>query len=152
MLVFFGWVATILLMDSALRSTKKVVVVEDNPALADIYKTRMELLGYRCFAANDGIAALYCIQTELPDLVLLDLMVPAIAGDEVLKRMRSSDWGKAIPVHIISNLSEADAPKGLRDLGIHGYSVKANLSHDQLDIIVDSIIFPELAPATGLAT
>ena len=90
----------------------------------------------------DGIAALYIIQTEKPDLVLLDLMVPAIAGDEVLKKMRLSDWGKDIPVHIISNLNEEDAPAGLRELGIEGYSVKANLEHDDIDKIVDAILKP----------
>ena len=126
-------------MDQA-NTTKKIIIVEDSSELADIYKTRLELLGYTCFVASDGIAALYLIQQESPDLVLLDLMVPAIAGDEVLKRMRASEWGKDIPVHIISNLNEADAPAGLRLLGITGYSVKANLSNDQLDKTVQSIL------------
>ncbi len=121
---------------------QKIVIVEDNPALSEIYKTRLEALGYSCSVAFDGIAALYMIQQELPDLVLLDLMVPDIAGDEILVRMRASSWGKRIPVYILSNLNEADAPKGLRDLGIEGYSVKANLSDDQLDQIVNNILKP----------
>ncbi len=128
-------------MDSAVVA-QKIVIVEDNPALSEIYKTRLELLGFNCFVASDGIAALYTIQKELPDLVLLDLMVPDIAGDEILVRMRASNWGKNIPVHIISNLNEADAPAGLRKLGIEGYSVKANLSDDQLDQIVSKILTP----------
>lgn len=121
-------------------STQKIVIVEDNPDLADLYQTRMELQGYKCFVANDGIAGLYLIQSELPDLVLLDLMVPAIAGDEVLKRMRASDWGKNIRVLIISNLNESDAPVGLRDLGIVDYLVKVNLLNDQLEQIVSKIL------------
>lgn len=118
----------------------KIVIVEDSPSLSDIYKTRLELIGYNCFVAQDGIAALYYIQKELPSLVLLDLMVPDIAGDQILKRMRSSDWGKQIPVLIISNLNEADAPVGLRELGIVDYIVKANLSDDQIDQIVNNIL------------
>jgi len=121
----------------------KVVIVEDNTALADIYKTRLELIGYRCFVAYDGEAALEVIERELPDLVLLDLMVPKIAGDEILRRMRQSNWGKDIRVFIISNLDEVDAPRGLRDLGIEGYVVKANLSNDQLDQLVDNILKPK---------
>lgn len=121
---------------------KKIVIVEDNADLADIYKTRLELIGYDCYIAYDGIAALYNIQKEMPDLVLLDLMVPAIAGDEVLRRMRASSWGRDIPVLIISNLNEADAPIGLRDLGISGYAVKVNLEHDQIDQLVNSILKP----------
>jgi len=122
---------------------KKIVIVEDNTALADIYKTRLEMIGYQCMVAADGISAMYAIQNELPDLVLLDLMVPAIAGDEVLKRMRSSTWGKEIPVLIISNLNEEDAPDGLRELGIEGYEVKINLEHDQIDQIVNGILRPD---------
>jgi two-component system phosphate regulon response regulator PhoB len=122
--------------------SKKIVIIEDNGSLSEIYKTRLELLGYTCFVAYNGITGLYFIQKELPDLVLLDLMVPDIAGDQILARMRGSTWGKDIPVYIISNLNENDAPAGLRDLGIAGYSVKANLSEDQLDQIVDNILKP----------
>ncbi len=122
--------------------SQKVVIVEDNVALADIYKIRLEMLGYQCFAAYDGLQALAIIEKELPDLVLLDLMVPKVAGDQILDTMRASEWGKNIKVLIISNLNEADAPAGLRDQGIEGYAVKANLSNDQLDQLVDSILKP----------
>ncbi len=120
----------------------KVVIVEDNASLNDIYKTRLEILGYQCTSAYDGEEALAVIQRELPDLVLLDLMVPKIAGDQILARMRASDWGKDIKVLVISNLNEADAPAGLRAQGIAGYAVKANLTNDQLDHFVDSILKP----------
>lgn len=121
---------------------KRIVIVEDDASLADIYKTRLEMIGYQCTVAADGIAALYFIQTQHPDLVLLDLMVPDIAGDEILRRMRASKWGHDIPVYIISNLNEADAPAGLRDLGIAGYAVKANLSNDMIDNLVNQILKP----------
>ena len=130
-------------MDAPQPKQLKVVIVEDNDALADIYKTRLELIGYAVHVAYDGEAALEVIEKELPDLVLLDLMVPKIAGDEILRRMRKSEWGKNTRVFIISNLNEADAPKGLRDLGIDGYAVKANLSDDQLDQLVDNILKPK---------
>ncbi len=123
-------------------TTKKIVIVDDNTALSEIYKTRLELLGYMCFVAFDGQTALEVIHKELPDLVLLDLMVPKVAGDQILARMRATDWGKNIKVLIISNLSEADAPAGLREQGIEGYAVKASLSDDQLDQIVDQILKP----------
>jgi len=121
---------------------QKIVIVEDNVALADIYKTRLEMLGYVCFVAVEGLEALAVIQKELPDLVLLDLMVPKVAGDQILALMRASDWGKNIRVLIVSNLNEADAPAGLRDKGIEGYAVKANLTNDQLDRLVDHILKP----------
>ncbi len=122
--------------------SQKIVIVEDNISLADIYKTRLEILGYQCFTAYDGIAALNIIEREIPNLVLLDLMVPKIAGDQILETMRKSEWGRHIPVFIISNLNEEDAPAGLRDMGIEGYAVKANISDNQLDELVDNILKP----------
>jgi DNA-binding response OmpR family regulator len=122
--------------------SQKIVIVEDNVSLADIYKTRLSLLGYTCFTAYDGKEALTLIEQELPDHVLLDLMVPKVAGDQILEIMRASEWGKNIKVLVVSNLNEADAPAGLRNQGIEGYAVKANLSNDQLDQLVDSILKP----------
>ena len=123
-------------------SWSKIVIVEDNASLADIYKTRLELLGYVCFVAYEGLEALSLIEKERPSLVLLDLMLPKLAGDQILKVMRSTEWGKNIKVLVISNLNEVDAPAGLRDQGIAGYAVKANLSDDQIDQLVDRILKP----------
>ena len=122
---------------------QKIVIAEDNFALNEIYKARLEIIGYQCFTAFNGEEALEIIEREVPDLVLLDLMMPRIAGDEILRRMRASDWGKDIRVYIISNLNEKDAPEGLRDYGIEGYAVKANLSNDDIDKLVDKILTPK---------
>ena len=123
-------------------SWSKIVIVEDNLSLAEIYKVRLELLGYICFVANDGLKALTLIEKERPSLVLLDLMIPKLSGDQLLGVMRSTDWGKDIKVLVISNLNESEAPAGLRLKGIEGYAVKANLSDDQLDQLVDNILKP----------
>jgi len=56
--------------------------------------------------------------------------------------MRASKWGKDIPVYVISNLNETDAPAGLRELGIVGYTVKATMTNDMLDQIVNQILKP----------
>lgn len=125
------------------QKPKRIVIVEDNQALGEIYKTRLEVLGYTCFVAYNGIIALYFIQKEVPDLVLLDLMIPDISGGEVLEVMRRSSWGKNVPVYVISNLNEAQAPTNLRQLGIAGYAVKANMEQDGIDKIANSILRPE---------
>lgn len=129
-------------MEEQFGSWAKIVIVEDEASLADIYKTRLEALGYICFVAHDGIEALSIIERERPSLVLLDIMLPKLAGDHILKIMRSTDWGKDIKVLVISNLNEADAPAGIREQGIEGYAVKANLSNDQIDQLVDNILKP----------
>ncbi len=129
-------------MNDDTNSAMKIVIAEDNAALSDIYVTRLELIGYKCFAAYDGQQALEIIERERPALVLLDMMMPRVAGDEVLRRMRESDWGKDVRVFIISNLNEADAPAGLRQYNIEGYVVKMNLHDDDIDKLVDNILKP----------
>lgn len=122
--------------------SQRIVIVEDNASLAEIYKTRLELLGYECFIAADGTSAVDIIKDKKPNLVLLDIILPDISGGDVLSVMRANDWGKNIPVYVISNLNETEAPQNLRGLGIEGYAVKANLSNDQLDQLVDAILKP----------
>lgn len=122
--------------------SQKIVIVEDNASLAEIYKTRLELLGYTCFIGYNGITGLYFIQKELPDLVLLDLMIPDIDGGQVLETIRKSDWGRNIKVLVVSNLNESEAPANLRQLGIEGYAVKANMTDDSIDQLVNNILRP----------
>lgn len=133
-------------MDNTFSSLAKIVIVEDNESLAEIYKTRLEAIGYICSVARDGIEALVVIERERPSLVLLDLMLPKLAGNQILRIMRESEWGRNIKVFIISNLNEADAPGELRSLNIEGYAVKANLSNDQIDTLVGNILKPETSP------
>jgi CheY-like chemotaxis protein len=145
LLPMFGAMLEYKYMDN-FASGKKIVIVEDNEALAEIYKTRLELIGHTCFIGYNGITGLYFIQKEIPDLVLLDLMIPDISGGQVLETMRGSDWGKQIKVLVISNLNETEAPSNLRTLGIEGYVVKANMLNDQIDQLVTNILSQPVPP------
>lgn len=131
-------------MDNS-NTSQKIIIVEDNTALAEIYKTRLEILGYTCFIAYNGITALYFIQKEIPDLVLLDIMIPDLSGGQVLETMRNSTWGKNIKVLVVSNLNESEAPANIRQLGIEDYLVKANLTEDEIDQHVNKILKPQTA-------
>jgi len=119
---------------------KKIVIIEDDQSLAEIYKTRLELLGYTCFIGYNGITGLYFTQKEMPDLVLLDLMIPDVSGGQALEILRRSDWGRNIKVLVISNLNESEAPANLRQLGIEAYAVKANMNDDTIDSLVNGIL------------
>lgn len=142
--IFFRSSAIIksIMEENQYSSLAKIVIVEDEVSLADIYKTRLEAIGYICFVAHDGLEALTVIEREHPSLVLLDIMLPKLAGDQILNVMRQTPWGKDIKVLVISNLNEADAPPTIHTSGIEGYAVKANLSNNQLDQLVDNILKP----------
>lgn len=113
-----------------------IVLVEDDAMLAEIYQTRLQLAGHTCYAAGDGLSGLLLIKEKKPDLALLDLMLPQLPGDEIMREMRKSDWGKDIKVIFLTNISEAEAPAGLDELNFERYIVKVNLVHDQLAEIV----------------
>lgn len=118
----------------------KIVVVEDDKMLAEIYQTRLGLAGYTCLVAHDGAAGLQLIEQELPDLVVLDIMLPQMSGVEVLAAMRANDWGRDIKVLIATNISEAEAPPELYDLQFDRFIIKANLEHNQLaEIVADTL-------------
>lgn len=125
----------------------KIVLVEDDAMLAEIYQTRLQMAGYQCVVANDGMSGLLLIKQHLPDLVLLDLMLPQMSGDEILHEMRKSDWGKDIKAIFLTNISEAEAPEGLRELKFERYIVKANLVNNQLvEIIAETLADQPAAP------
>ncbi len=118
----------------------KIVIAEDDQMLAEIYQTRLELAGHEVSVAHDGLIALNKIHEVMPDLALLDLMMPQLSGDEVLAEMRKSDWGKDIKVILLTNISKAEAPNTLDDLQFERYIVKVELSHNQLAEIVDETL------------
>ena len=61
---------------------KQYLIIEDERHLAELVAYRLEQAGYRCLAANDGVLGLEMARRHLPDLVLLDLMLPAMLGTE----------------------------------------------------------------------
>ncbi len=114
----------------------KIVLVEDDAMLAEIYQTRLKLAGYDCLVANDGMSGLLLIEKELPDLCLLDLMLPNLSGDDILRHMRATAWGKNLKAIFLTNISESEAPDDLKKLHFERYIVKANLANNQLVEIV----------------
>lgn len=121
----------------------KIVLVEDDAMLAEIYQTWLQMAGHECHVANDGVAGLEMIKQHMPDLALLDLMLPQMSGDNILRAMRESDWGKKIKAIFLTNISESEAPDGIQKLGFERYIVKANLATNQLADIVAETLKPK---------
>ena len=120
----------------------RIVLVEDDAMLAEIYQTRLEMAGHSCYVANDGKSGLDLIKKIMPDLALLDLMLPEMSGDNILRAMRNSDWGKKIKAIFLTNISESEAPEGIQDLAFERYIIKANISNNELVEIINETILP----------
>src|SRR5690242_2560458 len=76
----------------------RALVIEDDPVLRETVREVLEQAGWRVDDADDGIAGLGCIQRVVPDLVILDLLMPNLDGVEVLRVLRSTAVGRRIPV------------------------------------------------------
>lgn len=106
----------------------KILLVEDDPFLLDMYSTKFKEVGFEISVAQDGDLALMKAQEELPDLVLLDIVLPKKDGFEILKALKSNRQTAAIPVIMLTNLGlEEDMKRGL-ELGAQSYIVKAHFT------------------------
>jgi len=105
---------------------KKVAIIEDEAAIRRMYALKLRFSGFDVVEAEDGEAGLGLIEQEKPDIVLLDLRMPKMSGDEMLRELRSKQWGENIPVIILTNISKDEAPRTLWHLGISEFVIKAN--------------------------
>ena len=104
--------------------SEKILVVDDEESLAEMVCRALKQQGYRTVSANDGDAALELIEEELPDLVVLDLMLPKMDGWEVCRRAKAEPALKDIPIMMLTaRSSPEDVVQGL-DLGADDYLKK----------------------------
>lgn len=117
-----------------------VLVVEDEPMLADLYVQKFKSSGYSVLHAPNGERALEILRSQPVNMVILDVILPKITGLEVLKQMRLDDKTKDIPVLVLTNLAETDERKTALEFGAREYLVKAMQTPEQVVEKVRSII------------
>src|SRR5688500_4629468 len=88
-------------------SSKRVLVVEDHSSVRTLFRVLLEEQGYRVAEAEDGDTALEIAQTLLPDLILLDLMMPRLDGERVIEQMYENSSLRSTPVIVVSAKEEA---------------------------------------------
>jgi DNA-binding response OmpR family regulator len=118
----------------------KLVIIEDEPAISEMYRFKLNLDGFTVFTAADGQQGLEACEAHMPDLILLDLKMPVMTGDEMLEKLRQTDWGADIRVVILTNISRDEAPHNLRLLSVDRYIVKAHHTPAQVVDIVKEVL------------
>lgn len=104
---------------------KKIAIIEDEQAIAEMYKIKLENEGFKVQLAQNGQAGLELCAKWRPDMILLDLMMPIMSGPQMLEKLRATDWGKDMPVIIISNLGIERSDVDLDRYKVKAYMVKA---------------------------
>lgn len=116
---------------------KKIMIIEDNKDLQDIYKHSFEKYGYEVLVEGNGLEGVNSVIKTLPDVILLDLMMPGMDGFGFLRKMKETG-GLSIPVIVCSNISDVDTiNKALKD-GATEVILKVDYSGKQL---VDKVNF-----------
>lgn len=106
---------------------KKILLVEDDTTLAEVYRSRLELEGFETKLVTNGEEALSAIQEYKPDLVLLDAMMPKISGFDVLDIIRNTPATANTRVIMLTALSQPKDKERAEDLGVDEYLVKSQV-------------------------
>lgn len=116
----------------------KIAIIEDDLAIAQMYRLKFEAEGFSVEVAENGKVGLELCEQMRPNMVLLDLMMPEMNGDQMLAKMRETDWGKKTPVIILTNMGEQEAPDTIKDLGVSAFILKADMTPRQVFDLVKS--------------
>lgn len=124
-------------------SSKKIAIIEDDQVIAEMYRMKFEAENFEVEVASNGRLGIELVESMRPDMILLDIQMPEMDGEEALRKIRRYDWGKHVPVMVLTNLGEEEAPKGLKELEIISYIVKADLTPSQVVKRVKEFLLPE---------
>ncbi len=106
----------------------KILVVEDDKFLREMITRKLDKEGYESFQAVDGKEGIEQTKEVMPDLILLDLIMPGVGGFEVLEEVKGDPDTKDIPIVILSNLGQkSEVEKGL-DMGAEDFLIKAHFT------------------------
>lgn len=119
---------------------KKIAVVEDEESLRRVLVEWLELEGYKTVGAASGQEAVVMLPRELPDLILLDVILPELNGFEVMERLRENPATAKIPVVILSNLGDDEQRHRASKLGAVDYLVKAEHDFPSIKRVVERVL------------
>lgn len=108
------------------NENKTILIVEDEKSLIDTLNKKFHLEGFKVLLAMDGEQGLERALSEHPDLILLDIIMPKMDGMTMLKELRKDQWGKDVPVIILTNLTNAEDVTKAMESGVYNFLVKSD--------------------------
>lgn len=114
------------------QKKKKIMIVEDDAFVMDIYSTKLNQEGYEVLPAENGAEAMKKLEKEIPDLILLDIIMPYVDGLQVLKKIKADERLKDIPVIFLTNLSQKEDINEGFGLGVSEYLIKSHFTPSEV--------------------
>lgn len=115
-----------------MNMSTRIAIIEDDQTIAQMYRMKFEAEGFEVQTAANGKLGVALVEKMRPEIVLLDLRMPEMDGAEALAAIRVHSWAKTVPVLILTNVGEEEAPHSLTALGVAAYIVKADLTPRQV--------------------
>lgn len=122
-----------------MEQKKKILLIEDDKNLCQIYRLNFELEGFELEEAHDGKVGLAYALNHGPDLIILDLMLPGLNGLELLKVIKEKDTTSSIPVLVLTNLAGEEMEEA-KNLGACSCFLKATVTSKELTEEVKRIL------------
>ncbi|MEX0869865.1 MAG: response regulator [Candidatus Spechtbacterales bacterium] len=119
---------------------KKILLIEDDPFLTEIYTTKFEEVGYDIEVANNGEDGSNLAKETSPDVILLDIILPKINGLEVLTMLKKEEKLKNTPIIILSNLGAAEDVNRAIDLGANDYLIKSQYTPSEVVAKIEEVL------------
>ncbi|HRH22977.1 MAG TPA: response regulator [Candidatus Paceibacterota bacterium] len=119
-------------MENDILKGAKVLWVEDDKFLRNMIDQRLAPTGADLVSVTDGAKALETIKSYIPDIIMLDLLMPNVDGFEILKLVKSDDSVKHIPVLVLSNLGQKEEVERCKKLGAEDFIIKATIGLDDI--------------------
>jgi CheY-like chemotaxis protein len=121
-------------------SKKKILIVEDDNFVAEVYSTKLLEMGHEVKIAQNGEEGLGLVEKEKPDLILLDIIMPVMGGIEMLEELKKKEEWKDIPVILLTNVGEKESIQKTRNLGVQDYLIKSHFTPAEVIEKIESII------------
>lgn len=120
----------------------KILLIEDDSLIVKIYSTRLIADGFTVLSAENGEKGIETALKEIPDFILLDIMMPQMDGFSVLQKLRENPSLKSTPIVVYSNLAQESEMKRAVEMGANEFIVKANISPTELVQKIKSYVKP----------
>ena len=104
----------------------KILIVEDESSIAKALKLKLTEVGHEVLSAKDGKEGLEVALALHPSLILLDILMPNLNGEEMLAMLRKDDWGKDVAVIVLTNFSDDERVERCVALGARSYLIKTD--------------------------
>lgn len=121
-------------------SKKRILIVEDDNFVAEVYSTKLLEMGHEVKIAKNGEEGLAMLKEGAPDLILLDIMMPVMGGIEMLEELKKNGEWKNIPVILLTNVGEKDSIQKVQSLGVRDYLIKSHFTPAEVIEKIDAVL------------